>query len=119
MLDGDVGLACVKRSVPGSPLSGGSTPRTVYELLASDEWVDRFPWHLASWYWGDERFVPPTNPDSNFRMMREAMFAKRAQPVRESDARIDAASRLKSNCSLTRWGWLLLVTVTSNYSRPS
>src|SRR6516165_7900905 len=39
-------------------LSGGSTPKTLYELLASDEFRSRFPWPRVSWYWGDERFCP-------------------------------------------------------------
>ena len=55
-------------------LSGGSTPKTLYGLLASDEFRGRFPWRRVSWYWGDERFVPPDHPDSNFRMAREAML---------------------------------------------
>jgi 6-phosphogluconolactonase len=57
-------------------LSGGSTPKTLYGLLASDEFRNRFPWQLVSWYWGDERFVPYDDPESNFRMTREAMLAK-------------------------------------------
>jgi 6-phosphogluconolactonase len=57
-------------------LSGGSTPKALYELLASDEFRGRFPWHRVSWYWGDERFVPYDHPDSNYRMTREAMLAK-------------------------------------------
>ena len=57
-------------------LSGGSTPKTLYGLLASDEFRDRFPWQLMSWYWGDERFVPHDHPESNYRMTREAMLAK-------------------------------------------
>lgn len=61
-------------------LSGGSTPKTLYELLASDEFSGRFPWNLVSWYWGDERFVPYDHPDSNFRMTREAMLAKAPVP---------------------------------------
>ena len=39
-------------------LSGGSTPRMLYQLLASDEFSGRFPWQRVFWYWGDERFVP-------------------------------------------------------------
>ena len=39
-------------------LSGGSTPKALYGLLASDEFRGRFPWPRVSWYWGDERFVP-------------------------------------------------------------
>jgi 6-phosphogluconolactonase len=61
-------------------LSGGSTPKTLYGLLASDELRDRFPWQLVSWYWGDERFVPYDHPDSNYRMTREAMLAKAPVP---------------------------------------
>ena len=61
-------------------LSGGSTPKALYGLLASDEFRDRFPWQRVSWYWGDERFVPYDHPESNFRMAREAMLAKAPVP---------------------------------------
>src|SRR6202521_5919080 len=61
-------------------LSGGSTPKTLYGLLASDEFRSRFPWPRVSWYWGDERFVPYDHPESNYRMTREAMFAKAPVP---------------------------------------
>jgi 6-phosphogluconolactonase len=61
-------------------LSGGSTPRTLYTLLASGEFRDRFPWARVHWYWGDERFVPYDHPESNFRMAREAMLAKAPVP---------------------------------------
>jgi 6-phosphogluconolactonase len=62
-------------------LSGGSTPKTLYGLLASDEFRSRFPWQLVSWYWGDERFVPYDDPASNYRMTREAMLAKAPVPA--------------------------------------
>jgi 6-phosphogluconolactonase len=62
-------------------LSGGSTPKTLYGLLVSDQFRDRFPWQRVSWYWGDERFVPYDNPESNFRMTREAMLAKAPVPA--------------------------------------
>lgn len=61
-------------------LSGGSTPKTLYELLASDEFRGRFPWRRVLWYWGDERFVPYDHPESNYRMTREAMLAKAPVP---------------------------------------
>jgi 6-phosphogluconolactonase len=61
-------------------LSGGSTPKTLYSLLASDDFRDRFPWQRVAWYWGDERFVPYDHPDSNYRMTREAMLAKAPVP---------------------------------------
>jgi 6-phosphogluconolactonase len=62
-------------------LSGGSTPKALYGLLASDEFRGRFPWQKVFWYWGDERFVPPDHPDSNYRMAREAMLAKVPAPA--------------------------------------
>ncbi|HEV2551312.1 MAG TPA: 6-phosphogluconolactonase [Stellaceae bacterium] len=61
-------------------LSGGSTPKTLYALLASDQFRSRFPWHRVEWFWGDERFVPCDDPESNYRMAREAMFAKAPVP---------------------------------------
>jgi 6-phosphogluconolactonase len=61
-------------------LSGGSTPKTLYGLLASDAFRGRFPWGRVSWYWGDERFVPYDHPESNYRMTREAMLTKAPVP---------------------------------------
>lgn len=61
-------------------LSGGSTPKALYSLLAADDFRDRFPWARVSWYWGDERFVPYDHPDSNYRMTREAMLSKAPVP---------------------------------------
>jgi 6-phosphogluconolactonase len=55
-------------------LSGGSTPRDLYRLLASDPFRDRMPWEAIHFFWGDERHVPPDHPESNFRMAREAML---------------------------------------------
>ena len=61
-------------------LSGGSTPKTLYGLLASDAFRQRFPWQRVFWYWGDERFVPYDHPESNYRMTREAMLSKAPVP---------------------------------------
>src|SRR5271168_1843517 len=55
-------------------LSGGSTPRGTYQELVSARMINRFPWPKVHWYWGDERFVPPDDPESNYRMTREAML---------------------------------------------
>jgi len=62
-------------------LSGGSTPRTLYSLLASDAYRDRLPWDNIDFFWGDERHVPPDDPDSNYRMAREAMLSKVPVPA--------------------------------------
>ena len=57
-------------------LAGGSTPRRLYERLASPEIASRFPWNRVHWFWGDERFVPHDHPDSNYRMVREALLSR-------------------------------------------
>jgi len=51
-------------------LSGGSTPRATYQLLAEKE----LDWDCAELFFGDERFVPPDHPDSNYRMVRESLL---------------------------------------------
>jgi 6-phosphogluconolactonase len=56
-------------------LSGGSTPRGLYSLLASGD-VPSIPWDKIFFFWSDERHVPPVHPDSNYRMAWEAMLSK-------------------------------------------
>lgn len=53
-------------------LSGGSTPRATYQRLAERKDLD---WSCAELFFGDERFVPPDHPDSNYRMVRESLLA--------------------------------------------
>lgn len=55
-------------------LSGGSTPRPLYELLSSPPYISRIDWSRVHLFWGDERCVPPDHPDSNYRMTREALL---------------------------------------------
>ena len=58
-------------------LAGGSTPKTLYGLLASDPLLQaKLPWRKIQFFFGDERHVPPDNPESNFRVANEAMLAK-------------------------------------------
>lgn len=47
-------------------LSGGGTPRPLYRRLAESDDQDPFPWAQTYIFWGDERMVPPTHPESNF-----------------------------------------------------
>jgi 6-phosphogluconolactonase len=61
-------------------LSGGSTPRRLYEWLATPAIASRFPWSRAHWFWGDERFVPHDHPDSNYRMARDAFLSRVSIP---------------------------------------
>ena len=55
-------------------LSGGSTPRALYEALAAPPYADAMPWAAVHVFWGDERWVPADHPDSNRRMAREALL---------------------------------------------
>ncbi len=54
-------------------LSGGTTPRTLYALLAG-EYRLAAPWRQAEWFWGDERCVPPDHAESNYRAARDALL---------------------------------------------
>jgi 6-phosphogluconolactonase len=68
------------RPAPAIALSGGSTPQRLYRFLASDEYRDQVNWNRLHWFWGDERLVPYDHPDSNTRMVREAMLDKAGVP---------------------------------------
>ena len=57
-------------------LSGGSTPKVLYSLLATPEYNGSIPWSQVHFFWGDERCVPPDHPDSNYRMVHEALLVK-------------------------------------------
>jgi 6-phosphogluconolactonase len=58
-------------------LSGGSTPKALYSLLANDAALRaQVPWDKMQVYFGDERSVGPDHPDSNFRMAAETMLSK-------------------------------------------
>jgi len=63
-------------------LSGGSTPKDVYALLANDARLRaEFPWKDTYLFWGDERHVPPDHEESNYRMTSEAMLSKAPLPA--------------------------------------
>ena len=62
-------------------LSGGSTPKLLYSLLATDPvFKEQIPWEKVHFFWGDERHVPPDHPESNYRMADECMFARLPVP---------------------------------------
>ncbi len=63
-------------------LSGGSTPRGMYALLATDPtWRAQLPWDRIHFFWGDERHVPPDDPESNFRMADETLLSVAPVPA--------------------------------------
>lgn len=57
-------------------LAGGSTPKKLYSLLSESYYRQRVDWEKTYVLWGDERTVPPTNNDSNYKMAHDALLAK-------------------------------------------
>lgn len=57
-------------------LSGGGTPRPLYERLGRPPYVDRVPWKQTHLFWGDERWVPPGDAESNFGMAAQALLSR-------------------------------------------
>ena len=62
-------------------LSGGSTPKALFALLAAAPYRDRIAWGNVQIFWGDERCVPPTDEQSNYRMTRETLLDRVALPA--------------------------------------
>lgn len=72
-----VKLACAAVEANGRfsvALSGGSTPRAMHERLAQPPHKNALDWKKVHVFWGDERFVPPDDPESNFSMARETLL---------------------------------------------
>jgi len=67
--------AIQKRGRFAVALSGGSTPKSLYALLAANAGTS-LPWTQMFFFFGDERHVPPAHPDSNYRMANESLFSK-------------------------------------------
>ncbi|WP_183565519.1 6-phosphogluconolactonase [Mucilaginibacter sp. SP1R1] len=55
-------------------LSGGSSPKKLYELLASTSYADQVNWEKVYFFFGDERNVPQDHKDSNYLMAKKALF---------------------------------------------
>jgi len=74
-------------------LSGGSTPRATYALLATGPFAGRVDWTRVHVLWGDERCVPPDHPESNYRMAREVLLDKVPLPS-------ENVHRIRGECPL-------------------
>jgi len=72
--------AIVARGRADIALSGGSTPRALYALLATPEYIDRVDWMRVNLWFGDERAVGPDDEQSNYRMAYEALISHIAIP---------------------------------------
>ena len=96
--------ATAARGVARVAISGGTTPKTMFALLADPggPFLKRMPWNLLELYWVDERCVPPDNSESNYRMTNEAMLSKVPLPaanVHRMEGELDpdvAAARYES-----------------------
>jgi 6-phosphogluconolactonase len=72
-------------------LSGGSSPKQLFELLATDGYRARIPWDRVHWFVGDERFVPVDNPFNNMSMARKAFLDQCAPAANVHPIPIDSA----------------------------
>jgi len=66
----------VEQAKTSVALSGGSTPKGLFDLLAQRPYRDRVDWSKLSLYWGDERCVPPDDPESNYGMAKQHLLDK-------------------------------------------
>ncbi len=64
-------------------LSGGSTPRRLFQLLAEPPNRDKVEWEKVEFFWGDERTVAPDHPDSNFNMANKALLQRLKIPLKQ------------------------------------
>jgi 6-phosphogluconolactonase len=71
-------------------LTGGSSPKALYELLATDPYKANIPWPRVHWFIGDDRFVPATDPRNNMAMARHAFLDALAPPDRIHPMATDA-----------------------------
>ena len=94
-------------------LSGGSTPKRLYQLLAdqNEPFRDRIAWPKIHCFWSDERHVPPDHPDSNYRMTHEALLAH--VPVPPSNIHRIPTENPSANEAATAYEQTL-IDVTSN-----
>ncbi|MEO6983251.1 MAG: 6-phosphogluconolactonase [Edaphobacter sp.] len=75
--------AVEKRGRARIAISGGTTPKAMFQLLAdpSQPFLKQIPWQNLDLYWVDERSVAPTDADSNYRMTNEALLSKVPLPA--------------------------------------
>ena len=80
-------------------LTGGSSPKKLYELLRTPPYKNQIPWHRVHWFIGDERFVPADDPLNNMRMARKTFVdhfsaAANMHPIPTDAVNVEEAARL-------------------------
>jgi 6-phosphogluconolactonase len=73
-------------------LTGGSSPKQLYQLLATDAYRGRIPWDRVHWFIGDERFVSVSDPLNNMAMARQTFLDRCAPPANVHAIPTDAAN---------------------------
>ena len=73
-------------------LTGGSSPKQLYELLATEDYRAKIPWERVHWFIGDERFVPASDPRNNMAMARRAFLDRLAPAANVHPIPTDAAN---------------------------
>lgn len=73
--------AVVKKGFFTFVLAGGSTPQQTYKLLSKPPYDTQMPWQQSHFFWGDERLVASTHPDSNFSMAYNTLLSKVNVPL--------------------------------------
>jgi 6-phosphogluconolactonase len=92
------GRATAEKGVFSIGLSGGSTPKALFELLARDPYASQIDWPSVDVYFADERCVPPDHKDSNYRTAHEALLSKvplRPHAVHRMKGEIDPEAAAK------------------------
>ncbi len=74
--------ATTKQGAFSVALSGGNTPRQLHDTLVTLPHRDKIDWSKIHFFWGDERFVPPDDPGSNFQMAQATLLSKLDVPPR-------------------------------------
>ena len=80
-------FTALSRSVAGEgkpfhvALCGGNSPRPLFRLLATEPFRKLVPWESIQFFWGDERNVPPGDPDSNYAVARELLLSHVSVPA--------------------------------------
>ncbi len=77
-------------------LSGGSTPKAIFERLSSSPYEQMIEWNKVHLFWSDERAVPPDHPDSNYHMAMQAGLSKMPIP-QEQVHRMRAEEKIEEN----------------------
>lgn len=86
-------------------LSGGSTPKPVYRLLAEEPYRDRIAWDRVHVFWVDERHVPPDHPDSNFGMAHDALLSR--VPIPTDNIHRIRSEKPDAERAAEEYGWTL------------